>query len=272
MAVFDVRGVSKEFPGTPPVQALDTIDLTIEEGEFVVLLGPSGCGKSTLLEILSGLQLPSEGEILFDGEPLSGTSQRLGVVFQDASLFPWRTVGRNVEIGLEIRGVLKAERRELARQRLAAVGLAGFENKYPHQLSGGMRQRAGIARALASDPEVLLMDEPFGAVDHLTRIKLQEELLALWEKERRTVVFVTHDVGEAVFLADRIILLSPRPGRVFRQFVVDHPRPRTRGELGLLGKESEVYAALHDIELEAAELLDAAALEIAETLEDGARP
>jgi NitT/TauT family transport system ATP-binding protein len=247
MAVFEVRNVSQRYPGTPPVSALEAIDLTVDEGEFVVLLGPSGCGKSTLLELLAGLQHPTEGEVLLDGSPISGPDRRVGVAFQDASLFPWRTLRRNVEVGLEFRGVPAGERRRRSNDQLAAVGLSGFEGRYPHQLSGGMRQRAGIARALVSDPEVLLMDEPFGAVDHLTRITLQEELLQLWEQHRRTVVFVTHDVGEAVFLADRIVLLSPRPGRIFREFVNDEPRPRTRGDLGLLEREAAVYAALHEL-------------------------
>ncbi|MCX4098214.1 ABC transporter ATP-binding protein [Nocardia sp. alder85J] len=248
MATFDVRGLGKLFPTDPPVRALDGIDLTIEEGEFVVFLGPSGCGKSTLLEILAGLQEPTEGEVLLAGEPVRGTDPRIGVVFQDASLYPWRTVARNVEIGLEFRGAGKAQRREAAAKYLAQVGLSGFEKKYPHQLSGGMRQRAGIARTLAAEPDVLLMDEPFGAVDHLTRIQLQRDLLALWESRRRTVVFVTHDVGEAVYLADRVILLSPRPGRIAREFVIDEPRPRQRGDIGLLAEESEIYDTLSRIE------------------------
>ncbi|MFZ2174526.1 MAG: ABC transporter ATP-binding protein [Rhodococcus sp. (in: high G+C Gram-positive bacteria)] len=251
MATFEIQGLGKQFPTTPPVHALDGIDLTIEEGEFVVLLGPSGCGKSTLLEILAGLQEKTQGEVLFEGKPVQGTNDRIGVVFQDASLYPWRTVQRNVEIGLEFRGVGKSERREAAGKYLAQVGLVGFEKKYPHQLSGGMRQRAGIARALAAEPDVLLMDEPFGAVDHLTRIQLQRDLLALWETHRRTIVFVTHDVGEAVYLADRVVLLSPRPGRVFREFVIDEPRPRRRGDIGLLARESEIYEALTRIEEQA---------------------
>ena len=259
MPAFEVRGVSKQYPGTPPVQAVDSIDLQIRDGEFVVLLGPSGCGKSTLLELLAGLQRPTSGVVVFDGEVLTEPDRRLGVVFQDASLFPWRTLQRNVELGLELRGVAASERRSRARAQLAAVGLSGFERSYPHQLSGGMRQRAGIARALASDPQVLLMDEPFGAVDHLTRIRLQEELLGLWEQHRRTVVFVTHDVGEAVFLADRIVLMSPRPGRIFREFVVDVPRPRARGDLALLEREAEVYQALHELDRRAGVDAEAAA-------------
>ncbi|MGV9639023.1 ABC transporter ATP-binding protein [Nocardia rhamnosiphila] len=251
VATFEVRGVGKEFPTEPPVRALDGIDLTIGEGEFVVLLGPSGCGKSTLLDILSGLQDTTEGEVLFEGEPVAGTNSRIGVVFQDASLYPWRTVARNVELGLEFRGVPRAERRAAAAEYLTQVGLAGFGRKYPHQLSGGMRQRAGIARTLATEPAVLLMDEPFGAVDHLTRIQLQRDLLALWESRRRTVVFVTHDVGEAVYLADRVILLSPRPGRVYREFSIDVPRPRRKGDIELLALESEIYRALSRIEEQA---------------------
>jgi NitT/TauT family transport system ATP-binding protein len=172
----------------------------------------------------------------------------LAVVFQDASLYPWRTVLRNVELGLEIRGDDKAERRKVARSLLARVGLADFESKYPSQLSGGMRQRAGIARALALDPEVLLMDEPFGAVDHITRQQLQAELLNLWSGTGKTVVFVTHDVGEAAYLADRVILLSPRPGRIFKEFQIDAPRPRERGDLHLLEQESAIYRALQELE------------------------
>lgn len=247
-AAFDVTGVGKTFPGSPQVVALEGIDLRVEEGEFLVLLGPSGCGKSTLLDILSGLQTPTSGQARFRGEQLSGPSRELGVVFQDASLYPWRTISRNVELGLELKGVPRAERRRAAAAALARVGLSGFESAYPHQLSGGMRQRAGIARALAAEPEVLLMDEPFGAVDHLTRIQLQEELLALWEGDRKTVVFVTHDVGEAVFLADRIVVLSPRPGRIHRQLRVEVPRPRQRGDRALLELEAEIYGMLQAVD------------------------
>ena len=244
---FEVAGIGKTFPGNPPVVALNNIDLRVERGEFVVLLGPSGCGKSTLLEILSGLQEPTEGTATFNGSQIHGPSPELGVVFQDASLYPWRTIAHNVELGLELKGTPTTERRAIAADTLASVGLAGFERKYPHQLSGGMRQRAGIARALATRPEVLLMDEPFGAVDHLTRIQLQHELLSLWERDRKTVVFVTHDVGEAVFLADRIVVLSPRPGRVYRQIQVDAPRPRQRGNHQLLDLEAAIYGILHEL-------------------------
>lgn len=249
MPVFTVKGVDKTFPGSPPVHALDRIDLSIEEGEFVVLLGPSGCGKSTLLEILAGLQAPTGGEASFRGQAIAGPgTPGLGVVFQDPSLMPWRTVEANVGLGLEIKGTGKDEARRRVDEHLKLVGLDGFGGKFPHQISGGMKQRAGIARALVGDPEVLLMDEPFGAVDYITRIKLQEDLVAIWRQSRKTIVFVTHDVGEAVFLADRIVLLSPRPGRIAEIFEVALPRPRQRGDLELLKQEARIYAALHALE------------------------
>lgn len=247
MARFEVRDVGKTYDGRIPVETLQHIDLSIQDGEFVCLLGPSGCGKSTLLEILAGLQNPSSGEVLFDGESLKGTDRRLGVVFQDPSLYPWRTIARNVELGLEMRGADKKERRERVQSYLEMVGLSGFEQKYPHQLSGGMRQRAGIARALANDPEVLLMDEPFGAVDHLTRLQLQDDLLEIWEKEKKTVVFVTHDVSEAVFLGTRVVLLSARPGRINKIFKIPQKHPRKRDDLELLQIQNDIYAAIYDI-------------------------
>ncbi|MFI0471035.1 ABC transporter ATP-binding protein [Saccharopolyspora sp. 5N102] len=248
MPVFEVHDVVKSFPGTPPVVALSDVSLSIGPGEFVCLLGPSGCGKSTLLEILAGLQQPSSGSVEFNGAELLGPQPGLAVVFQDASLYPWRTVLDNVAIGLEIQGVGTAERREFARRHLELVGLSEFADKFPHHLSGGMRQRAGIARALTVSPDVLLMDEPFGAVDHLTRIRLQQDLLRIWQQTGKTVVFVTHDVGEAVFLADQVVLLSARPGRVFRTFDIDLPRPRKHGEIDLLKQESEIYAALDEMD------------------------
>ncbi|MBD2860413.1 ABC transporter ATP-binding protein [Paenibacillus oceani] len=247
MAGFSINAVSKVYGGTVPTETLSNIDLTIEDGEFLSILGPSGCGKSTLLEILAGLQLPSSGEVRFGGKKLQGPGVERGVVFQDPSLYPWRTVFRNVELGLELRGVPKAERKVVVQKYLDMVGLQGFEHKYPHHLSGGMKQRAGIARALAGDPEVLLMDEPFGAVDHLTRLQLQDDLLNIWEAEKKTVVFVTHDVSEAVFLGDRVVLLSPRPGRISKIFHVPGGRPRKRDDLELLKIQSDIYAVIHDV-------------------------
>ncbi|MHA7966343.1 ABC transporter ATP-binding protein [Paenibacillus sp. CAU 1782] len=250
MAGFLISDVSKVYDGATPTETLRGIDLTIQDGEFLSILGPSGCGKSTLLEILAGLQTPTSGEVSFDGKALKGPGIERGVVFQDPSLYPWRTVLKNIELGLELRGVERRERREAAQRYVDLVGLGGFEQKYPHQLSGGMKQRAGLARALANSPEVLLMDEPFGAVDHLTRLQLQDDLLNIWEGEKKTIVFVTHDVSEAVFLGDRVVLLSPRPGRINRIFQVPKPRPRKRDDLELLQIQNEIYAALLEVKSE----------------------
>ncbi|MDM0008152.1 ABC transporter ATP-binding protein [Variovorax sp. J22G73] len=248
MTEFVLESLGKTFAGAVPITALQGVSLRVRAGEFVCLLGASGCGKSTLLDILAGLERASTGTALFDGQPITGPDPRRGLVFQDPALFPWRTIAQNVGFGPELRGLGRRERRERAAASLARVGLAGFEDAYPHQLSGGMRQRAGIARALANDPEVLLMDEPFGAVDHLTRIALQEDLLRLWERERRTIVFVTHDVGEAVFLADRVVLMSPRPGRIHRIFDVAVPRARVRGQKALIEIEAQVYWAIQGMD------------------------
>ncbi|MCK1274696.1 ABC transporter ATP-binding protein [Bradyrhizobium sp. 61] len=248
MPAFTISSLDKVYPGAPPVRALSNISFSVEEGEFVVLLGASGCGKSTLLEILAGLQQPSGGSALFHDKPIAGPGGELGVVFQDASLYPWRTVAANVGLGLELRGLDKAQARRLVDEHLSLVGLDGFGDKFPHQISGGMKQRAGIARALVGDPDVLLMDEPFGAVDYVTRNKLQEDLIRIWQQRRKTIVFVTHDVGEAVFLADRIVLLSPRPGRVAEIVALDLPRPRRRGDIELLQREARIYDALRALE------------------------
>lgn len=243
---FDIRNVSKVYEGG--TTALQDIDLSIGEKEFVCFLGPSGCGKSTLLELLSGLEKPTSGDISFKGEVLTSPSKRIGFVFQDASLYPWRTTLKNIELGLEIKGVSKKKRKEISEEYLSLVGLDGFGNKYPHQLSGGMRQRAGIARAFANQPDVLLMDEPFGALDHLTRIKLQKDLLDIWTKEKKTIVFVTHDIGEAVYLADRIILFTARPGSIKEIITLKHDRPRNPQDAELIQKQNEIYAKLQDFE------------------------
>ncbi|MDH2399927.1 ABC transporter ATP-binding protein [Bradyrhizobium sp. SSUT18] len=248
MPAFTISSLDKLYPGAPPVRALSNISFSVEEGEFVVLLGASGCGKSTLLEILAGLQQPSGGSALFHDRPIAGPGGELGVVFQDASLYPWRTVAANVGLGLELRGLDKVQAQRLVDEHLSLVGLDGFGDKFPHQISGGMKQRAGIARALVGDPDVLLMDEPFGAVDYVTRNKLQEDLIRIWQQRRKTIVFVTHDVGEAVYLADRIVLLSPRPGRVAEIVALDLPRPRRRGDIELLQREARIYDALRALE------------------------
>lgn len=251
MAEFVIRQVSKVYPGPAATKSLEEINLTIRDGEFLCILGPSGCGKSTLLEVLAGLQQPTSGEIFFNQEKLQTPNHKLGFVFQDPSLYPWRTIADNVELGLEIKGVGQAERRVRAEKYLEMVGLQGFEKKYPHQLSGGMRQRAGIARALANNPEVLLMDEPFGAVDHLTRLQLQKDLLDIWQAEKKTVVFVTHDVSEAVFLADRVVLFTPRPGKIKKIFDIKHTRPRRRDDTELLNIQNEIYLSIYDVKTDA---------------------
>jgi NitT/TauT family transport system ATP-binding protein len=226
--------VSKRFPdrssksGGDAVIALSHVDLTVETGEFMVLVGPSGCGKSTLLELLSGLAEPSSGTILVDGKPITGPGPDRGIVFQQYALFPWRTALGNVEFGLEAIGVSRSERAERARHFLALVGLSGFEHLYPHQLSGGMKQRIAIARSLSFDPDILLMDEPFAALDAQTRETLQDELLRIWEQTAKTILFITHGIDEAVYLGQRVAVMSTRPGRILD--IVDIPLGPRRGD------------------------------------------
>ncbi|MFC2972906.1 ABC transporter ATP-binding protein [Azotobacter bryophylli] len=208
------------------VVALADFDLEVRDGEFLSVLGPSGCGKSTFLSILAGLAEKSGGSIRIDGKPLEGINANQGVVFQGYALFPWRTVLENIEVGLEIRGVGKAERRERAREYLELVGLNGFGGRYPHEISGGMRQRVAIARSLVYQPDVLLMDEPFAALDAQTREILQAELLRIWDRHKKTIVFITHSLDEAIFLSDRIAVMTHRPGRVKEIIEVPLPRPR----------------------------------------------
>jgi len=209
------------------VAAIEDISLEIRAGEFVAILGPSGCGKTTLLNTVAGFIPPTRGEILLRGHRVSGPGPDRGVVFQNFALFPWKTVLDNVGFGLKMRGVPKAERDRIAREHIALVGLEGFERRYPHELSGGMQQRVGVARVLANNPDLMLMDEPFASVDAQTRMTLQEELTRIWEARQPTILFITHDVEEAVFLANRVVVLTPRPGRVRAQLAVDIPRPRT---------------------------------------------
>jgi NitT/TauT family transport system ATP-binding protein len=211
-AIVSVRGIGKTYEGG--VEALRDIDLDFPTGALTALLGPSGCGKTTLLKIIAGLLEPSRGEVRVGGRAVTGPGPERAFVFQDFALMPWASVLRNVAFGLELRGVPKGERHEAARRAIEEVGLAGFEERYPHELSGGMRQRVGLARALAVDAQVLLMDEPFSAVDEQTRRKFQEDLLRLRQVERKTFLFVTHSIEEAVYVADRVVLLSRRPGRV----------------------------------------------------------
>ena len=221
-SIVSVRRVSKTYPGG--VEALKDVDLDFPKGQLTTLLGPSGCGKTTLLKIIAGLIDPSGGEVLVQGKKVAGPGPERAFVFQDFALMPWADVMRNVAFGLELRGVARSERETVAEKYVRAVGLAGFERRYPHELSGGMRQRVGLARALAVDAEVLLMDEPFSAVDEQNRRKFQEDMLELIGRERKTFLFVTHSIEEAVYLSNRIVLLSPRPGRISR--IVEPAIPR----------------------------------------------
>jgi NitT/TauT family transport system ATP-binding protein len=198
----------------------------VEQGELVALVGPSGCGKSTSLNVLAGQVIPKAGKALVGGQPVAGLPASLGYISQADTLLPWRTVEDNVALGLELRGMGKQVRREKARDLMARMGLTGFEKSWPHQLSGGMKKRAAIARVLSLDPQVLLMDEPFAPLDALTRQRLQEEILSLWERTPRTILYVTHDLGEAITLADRVLLMSARPGKIVGEYAIDLPRPR----------------------------------------------
>lgn len=210
--IVQVRNIKKVYPGG--VEALSDISLDFPTGKLTTLLGPSGCGKTTLLKIIAGLLKPSSGEVLVDGRPITGPGQERAFVFQDFALMPWATVIRNAAFGLELAGVNRSEREAVAEKYLNTVGLKGFENKYPHELSGGMRQRVGLARALAVNAKVLLMDEPFSAVDEQTRRKFQEDMIGLVKNEKKTFIFVTHSIEEAVYVSDRIVLLHRRPSRV----------------------------------------------------------
>lgn len=219
-----------DFPGRggqPAQRAVDDLHLEVADREFVCLLGPSGCGKSTALNVVAGFLEPTEGSMLVDGKPVSGPAPDRGVVFQDANIFPWLTVEKNVGFGPSLRKSRGDDYSERVADLIEKVGLTGFENHLPLELSGGMRQRVGLARTLINDPSILLMDEPFGALDAQTRIIMQELLLNLWERDRKTVLFVTHDIDEALLLGDRVVVMSARPGRVKEILTVDLPRPRT---------------------------------------------
>jgi NitT/TauT family transport system ATP-binding protein len=219
---LSVEAVSKEFPGVRggvPTRALEKTDLTVEDNDFITILGPSGCGKSTLLRIVAGLETPSTGRVLLDGQPVSRPGPDRGMVFQSYTLFPWLSVRDNIRFG-----ALATDR--IADELIGKVGLRGFENHYPKMLSGGMQQRTALARALANDPKILLLDEPFGALDNQTRALMQELLLGIWEADRKTVLFVTHDIDEAIFMANRVAVMSARPGRIKATLDIDLPHPR----------------------------------------------
>ncbi len=222
-----IENITKKFPlKNDTLSVVDGISLDVYDNEFLVLLGPGHCGKSVLLNILAGLMHPTGGTIELDGKPVTGTDPRIGMVFQKWSLLPWKTVMENTEIGPKFRGVDKKTRREKAQEYIDLVGLRGFENSYPSQLSGGMKQRVGIARAYTNDPEILIMDEPFGALDAQTRYAMEEEIIKIWQKQKRTVVFVTNNIEEAVYLGDRIVLFSARPAKIKKIYTNTLPRPR----------------------------------------------
>jgi len=233
-ALIRIGDVSKTFVSTSgsAVHALSRVSLDIRQGEFVCVVGPSGCGKSTLLRLLAGLDTHSEGQLLLGGEPVVGPSRKVGVVFQAANLLPWMNVRENVRLPLRVGGV-HAPADDRIDRLLAVTGLRDFGDKFPYELSGGMQQRAGICRALARDPEILLMDEPFGALDALTRERLNLELQRIWQENHKTIMLITHSISEAIFLADRVIVMSARPGRILADLVIAIPRPRTFDEIVL---------------------------------------
>ncbi|SFE98644.1 ABC transporter ATP-binding protein [Paracidovorax wautersii] len=228
MSELMIQGVSRTFTSAkgPATQALLPVDFHVADNDFVTILGPSGCGKSTMLRIVAGLDRPTSGRVLLDGRPVEGPGADRGMVFQSYTLFPWLTIEQNIRFGLRERGMPEAQQKERAAYFIAKVGLRGFEQHFPKQLSGGMQQRTAIARALANDPKILLMDEPFGALDNQTRVLMQELLLGIWEAERKTVMFVTHDIDEAIFMASRVAVFSARPGRIKTEIAVDLPHPR----------------------------------------------
>lgn len=243
--VLEIVHLSKMFVSADGsnIFALKDINLKVENGKFVSIIGPSGCGKTTLLRIIAGLEDSSEGKVLLDGEEINEPGPHVGLVFQEYALFPWRTVLENVEFGLEIKGISKKERRERALQYIITIGLEGFEDKYPKELSSGMKQRVGIARTLINKPKVLLMDEPFGSLDDQTRNNLQTHLLRIWVEAKKTILFVTHNIDEAIFLGQTIICLSPRPGTVRKILKVDlnYPRDRTDLEFNRYRKELQDF-------------------------------
>ena len=243
---LQIRAVSKRFTALDgsQVTALDNVSLSISAGEMVSLVGPSGCGKSTLLRLLAGLEQPTSGELRVGNEPIRGPSAQRGLMFQDHNLFPWLTIRRNIESGLVARGVLREKRHEVD-EFIHLVGLEAFANSYPHQISGGMAQRASLARALVNHPKVLLLDEPLGALDAFTRMRMQDEVLRLWRARGTTMLLVTHDIDEAIYMSDRILIMSPRPGRIERTISVDLDRPRQRSSNDFLRLRGDILEFLN---------------------------
>jgi NitT/TauT family transport system ATP-binding protein len=251
-----IKSLGKKYTSQgADMAALIDINLEIQEGEFVCLLGPSGCGKSTLLKIVAGLIPATSGEVSINGQAIDGPGPERAVVFQDYALFPWMSVRDNIEFGLEARRVAAPERKKISDKLLQVVGLADFADRYPHHLSGGMKQRVSIARALAVDPSLLLMDEPFGALDAQTRQTLQDELLRIWREYRKTVIFVTHSIEEAIYLSDRIVVMTARPGRIKEVITISEPRPRDMTGTAMNERQREVRAVLNE-EIERAAVLE----------------
>ncbi|MBP7065805.1 ABC transporter ATP-binding protein [Ferrovibrio sp.] len=229
MSKLRIDSVSRVFPGVrggTPTRALEPTSLSVEDNDFITILGPSGCGKSTLLRIVAGLDQPTTGQVLLDGQRVTQPGPDRGMVFQSYTLFPWLSVRENICFGLREKQVPEPEQQQIVAHFIDKVGLRGFENHYPKQLSGGMQQRTALARALANDPKILLLDEPFGALDNQTRALMQELLLGIWEADRKTVLFVTHDIDEAIFMANRVLVMTARPGRVKSDIAIDLPHPR----------------------------------------------
>src|SRR5215831_3486493 len=261
MSKLVIDGVGRTFPGVrggAPTLALQPVSLTVADNDFITILGPSGCGKSTLLRIVAGLDTPTTGRVLLDGAPVAGPGADRGMVFQSYTLFPWLTVRENICFGLREKRMPQARQDEIATHYVARMGLAGFENHYPKMLSGGMQQRTAIARALANEPKILLLDEPFGALDNQTCALMQELLLRIWEAEKKTVLFVTHDIEEAIFVAGRVAVMTARPGRIKWELGVELPHPRH-----YTIKTSAVFSALkarltEEIRVEALRASDAA--------------
>ncbi len=250
MGAVSIEHVGLAFGSQQDIKivALENLSLEVPDKQFAVIVGPSGCGKSSLLDLIAGLREPTSGRCLLDGKPVGGPGADRGMVFQNYSLFPWLSVQKNVEFGLSLKRMRERQRTERARFYVNAVGLSSFAQSYPNQLSGGMKQRVAIARALANDPQVLLMDEPFGALDSQTRTVMQELLLGIWEKEQKTVLFVTHDIDEAIFLGDKVYVMSGRPGRFIDTIDVGLPRPRTIGmvtEPSFIAMKRRIQISLH---------------------------
>ncbi len=243
--MLSIDKLRKTFPlEQGELVAIEEFTLKVDKGEFICILGPSGCGKTTILRIIAGLDNLSSGVISLNGKDIKGPGSDRGMVFQEFALFPWRSVRKNIEFGMELRKIPPKTRHEISQRLIELVGLEGFENAHPHELSGGMKQRVGIARALANEPEILLMDEPFGALDAQTRNLMQKELLRIWEETKKTVVFITHSVDEAVFLADRIVVMSERPSHITEIYEIPWKRPRDRSSMEFANLRKEILAKL----------------------------